>query len=336
MNIAARLFCLSLLKFNSLRLLNILPAFALIFSFSAIGGNYIFSVGGEKTFLNDKEFLVIGLRCSNALISDQTTSTLIKHLDLYKSYGINTISVFLMGSRFGDVKGYREDGSLDPVYAGRLAKIIEACDKNAMVVLAGCLYWGTSKAKWESWTQKEANAAIANTVGWLTENKYRNVFIDPDNEGMAQRDKGFDISEMITAGKAVNPDMVIGFNSHGFPPVNADLALHFSEKPMDKPYIQSEGTPPEYWGEYSKEKDLYGYINVGIYTSGKKEKQLKDTDNHLRNGMGYIFASTWLQCVPPHTEPGGEGTPADPGIKWWLRYIKENYGHYSAPVLRDR
>lgn len=298
-----------------------------IFAFQILlAGNYIFSVDGNKTYLNSEEFLSIGLRCSNALISDKTTNDLIKNLDVYKSYGVNTISVFFMGSRFGDVKGYNQDASLNPVYTKRMAKIIEACDKRKMVVLVGCLYWGGSKGKWESWTQEEANLAVENTIKWLSENNLRNVFVDPDNEGMAHRNKGFDIEEMIAAGKKVDSKIMIGFNSRGLPPTNADLALHFADKPSYKHYIESEGTPPEYWGEYSKEKDLYGYINVGIYTEGKKHKQLKATDKHLKNGMGYIFASTWLQNVPPNANPGGDGTPANPGIKWWLEYIKKNYG----------
>ncbi len=53
-----------------------------------------------------------------------------------------------MGSRFGDVKGYNEDASLNPEYLERMAKIIEACDQCNMVVLVGCLYWGNSKGKW--------------------------------------------------------------------------------------------------------------------------------------------------------------------------------------------
>ncbi|MBT3383737.1 MAG: hypothetical protein HN778_19545 [Prolixibacteraceae bacterium] len=298
-----------------------------IFAFQTLfAGNHVFSVKGDKTFLNEKEFLTIGLRCSNALISDKTTNDLVKHLDLYKSYGINTISVFFMGSRFGDVKGYNEDASLNPVYTKRMAKIINSCDKREMVVLVGCLYWGGSKGKWESWTQKEANLAVANTVKWLSENNFRNVFVDPDNEGMAQRAKDFNIGEMIAAGKKEDPKIMIGFNSRGLPPTNADLALHFSDKPTYKHYIESEGTPPDYWGEYSKEKDLYEYINVGIYTKGKKQKQLETTDKHLQNGMGYIFASTWLQNVPPNPNPGGDGTPANPGIMWWLEHVKKNYG----------
>ena len=97
-----------------------------------------------------------------------------------------------MGSRYGNFKGYLEDGSMNPLYVMRLATIIEAADKRGMIVLVGCLYWGGSTAKWDSWTQKEVNMAIANTIKFLKENNFRNVFVDVDNEGMARRDKGFD------------------------------------------------------------------------------------------------------------------------------------------------
>lgn len=285
----------------------------------------IFSVKGTKTFLNDQEVQVIGLRCSNALITDEATNELINNLDIFKSFGINTISVFFMGSRFGDIRGYHADASLNPLYTERMASIIEACDQRGMIVLVGCLYWGNSKGKWNHWDQKDAETAVAGTVSWLSENNYRNVFVDPDNEGMAQREMGFDISWMIKTAKDIDPAIMIGYNSRGYPPSNADLALHFSEKDPNKPYIESEGTMTDYWGAYSKEKGLYEYINVGIYTVGKKAEQLKNTNELLKNGHGYMFASTWLQNVPPNHHPGGNGSPCDPGIKWWLEFIKDKY-----------
>jgi hypothetical protein len=75
---------------------------------------------------------------------------------------------------------------------------------------------------------------------------------------------GFDISRMIKAGKEVDPAIMIGYNCRGYPPPNADLALHHSEKVPGKPYIESEGTMTDYWGAYSKEQGLYGYTNVGF------------------------------------------------------------------------
>jgi len=228
-----------------------------------------------------------------------------------------------MGSRFGDVKGYREDASLNAVYTERMGKIIRACDNRAMVVLVGCLYWGNSKGKWESWDQVDAEMAVANTVRWLSEQNHKNVFVDPDNEGMAMKNAGFDIDAMIKAGKKIDPSIVIGYNAKGDPPSEADLALHFSNRIPGKPYIESEGTMTDYWGAYSKEKELYNYINVGVYTEGKKAEQIKNTRELLTNGHGYMMASTWLQTVPPNHHPGGDGTPCSPGIKWWLEYINK-------------
>jgi hypothetical protein len=295
--------------------------------------DFVFSVKGDKTYLNDQEIIVAGLRCSNALYSEKSTKELINQLDEYKSYGVNTVSVYIMGSRFGNFKGYLEDGSLNPEYSDRLAKIIEAANEKGMIVLVGCLYWGGSTAKWESWTQKEANTAVANTIKFLKENNYRNVFVDIDNEGMARRDKGFDAAEMVRAAKAVDPTFIIATNFRGLPPEEADLGIHFSHKDPDKPYIDSEATPTNirYWGPYSKAPPLENYINIGIYSEDMKADQIEKTKYHFENGWGYMCASTWLQCVPPHgpnADPGGYGSEDDPGILWWLEALKEMRGEY--------
>ncbi|MDH7570149.1 MAG: hypothetical protein QHJ73_11255, partial [Armatimonadota bacterium] len=294
-----------------------------------------FTVRQGKTWLDGREFRAVGLRVSNALLSDAATDELLAHLSLFAAYGVNTISVYLQGSRFGDVRGYRPDATLDPLYAARLARIIEAADDRAMVVLVGCLYWGETRAKFEHWTQTEANAAVANTVRWLKERGYRNVFVDVDNEGMAQAEKGFDNRQLVLAGKAADPECVIATNFRGLPPPEADLGIHHSAKDPAKPYIESEGSAANvsggYWGPYSKRERYYNYINIGVHTSEMQARQKADTAAHLERGWGYLLASTWLQCAPPHGpnhRPGGTGTPEDPGIRWWLEWVREQYGPY--------
>jgi hypothetical protein len=303
-------------------------------------GDYVFTVSADRTLLNGREFLVKGLRCSNALISDAATEQLVRNLDVFASYGVNTVSVYFMGSRFGDVKGYNEDASLNPVYTERMSRIIEAADRRGMVVLVGCLYWGGSRSKWESWGQAQANAAVANTVRWLKANDYRNVFVDIDNEGMARRAMGFDSRQMVVAGKKVDPRCIIATNFKGAPPAEANLGIHFAHKVASKPYIDSEATPKNapggYWGSYSKVKGYYNYINIGIYNKQMKRDQISATAEHLDNGHGYMCASTWLQCVPPHGpnhSPGGNGSKAEPGIRWWLEFLRDKCGPYVAPIL---
>ena len=293
-----------------------------------------FAVRGTQTTLNGQPFLVKGLRCSNALLSETTAGQLIENLDVLAAYGVNTVSVYWMGSRFGDVKGYREDGSLDPVYAARFERVIEAADARAMVVLVGCLYWGDSKAKWESWTQVEANTAVYHGVDWLRAHDYRNVFLDVDNEGMAQGSAGFDGRMLVRAGKAADPSCIIATNYRGDPPPEADLAIHFSNRVSDKPYVESEGSPRDvpggggYWGPYSNQRDgSYNYAHIGQYTSEMKASQIEIAAEHFDRGDGYMLASTWLQCPPPgpYPYPGGDGTAGDPGIRWWLEWLKEQY-----------
>ncbi len=300
---------------------------------------HVFLVNNKKTWLDNKPFLSKGLRFSNSLVSDQATDDLIAHLGEYTTYGVNSISVFFQGSRFGDIKGYREDASLDPIYASRMGRIIEAADEHAMMVVVGCLYWSTSNAKWDSWTQKEANLAIANTVRWLKENNYRNVLVDVDNEGMALAARGFDNRELVIAGKSVDPTFMIATNFHGEPPPEADMGVHFSNVPADgRPYIETEGTPRNapavrgYWGEWSKREGFYGYINVGVYTEEMKQDQCVLTREHLDNGKGYFLASTWLQAAPPqgpNHHLGGSGSASDPGVLWWMEFLKSNYGPYT-------
>ncbi len=285
------------------------------------------------TRLGERQMLVTGLRLSNALISDEKTQELIDHLDQLASYGVNTFSVFFQGSRFGDIRGYRRDSSLDPTYAVRMGRLIEAAAERDMVVLVGVLYYSTSKASWDNWEQADAEKAVANTVRWLKENGYRNVMVDVNNEQMAK----FDDFALIAAGKRVDPECVIATSGRNTPR-NADLSLHHGSSDLpDKYYIESEGTGSKYWGSYSKDPAVYNYIRIGEYTPEMKAEMLARTDRYLDRGQGYMFASTWLQCVPPqgpNHRPGGDGTADDPGIRWWLEHLREKVGEHIYTRLR--
>ncbi len=316
--------------------------------------DYVVSVKDSNIYLNDEAVKIIGLRGSNALLSEEETQELIDHLPIFKSYGVNTVSVYFMGSRFGDVKGYKPDASLDLVYTGRMSRILEAADREGMIVLIGCLYWGNSKAKENlvDWNQEDTNQAVANTVAWLKQNNYRNVIVDPDNEGMASRAKQWRIEPMIAAAKAVDDQFVMGYNNKPEPPSNADVLLHFSPKDGKRPYVESEGTPTNapqgYWGRYSKEEGYYNYIRIGRYSEAMKENQIQLSRKNIEEHNGYLFASTWLQCGPgeggggPFMKPGGRAENPhideevktlqdDAGILWWLEWVKETYGEWKPP-----
>ncbi len=292
---------------------------------------FVFSVNEDNngTLLNGKPFQVVGLRVSNALVSDEKTQELIDNMDLFAATGINTMSVFFQGSRFGDVRGYHEDGTLSEVHANRMAQIIEAADDRGMVVLTGCFYYSTSKGKWENWDQETANRAVANTIRWLREKGYRNVFVDVNNEHMAD----FDDAQLIAAGKAVDSSYVIATSGRETPE-NADLSIHHGRRDIPNTYyIETEGTGGNYWGSYSKREGLYDYINIGVYDEKLKQTQINYATTILQDGQGFIFASTWLQCPPPggpHHRPGGFGTEEDPGVQWMLNFLHSKAGRYHG------
>ena len=315
------------------------------------------AVARDQVLLNGHPVKVLGLRCSNALISDATADALIGQLDFYKAHGLNTVSVFFMGSRFGDVRGYRPDASLDPVYAGRMGRILKATAERDMIVIVGCLYWSTSKAKAElgHWEQADANRAVANTARWLKEKEFANVILDPDNEGMAWQMKKWEVQPMIAAAKAAYPSLVVANNTKQDPP-NEDLNMHFGDKEPGKPWFDSEAVPKNvsggYWSKYSKEthqadNSYYNYSRIGRYTEEMKANQLKRTRDEVENYNGYMLASTWLQCPPaegvggPFATPGGlsslgsvsdkgaewnqeiDKLHPDAGILWWLEFVRD-------------
>jgi hypothetical protein len=277
--------------------------------------------------LNGRPFQVVGLRVSNSLISGAETQELIDNMPVLSSYGINTYSVFFQGSRFGDVAGYNEDTTLNATYASRMSQIIEAADAYGAVVLVGCLYYGDSDWWWPTWGQAEANQAVANTVQWLADHQYYNVFIDVDNEHMSP----FDDAQLIAAGKAVNPNYVMGASGYDFP-ANADVALHLNPIIPGVPYVESEGVPQtsDYWDWVGINRpSANNYIHVGEYTDEMKIDWLQHTTEMLNVGHGYMAASTWLQAAPPlgpNASPGGMGTSDNPGIRFWLEHVQQIVG----------
>jgi hypothetical protein len=333
---------------------------ALFLVSQAFAGQYLVKVKGSQILLNDQTVKILGLRCSNALISESKTNELIDNLDKFKSYGVNTVSVFLMGSRFGNIKGYLPDASLDAICAARLGRIIDAADARGIIILVGCLYWSTSTAKDNlgTWKQTDANRAIANTIRWLKDHNYRNILVDVDNEGMAHKATGWSIAQMIDAAHAVDPTIMVAYNDSDPAPGNADLYIHLSPKVNGKPWLDSEATPTNtpggYWGSYSKETNektggrFYNYSRIGRYTTDMKNNQLSQTRDGYENYNGHMLASTWLQCAPeggvngPFMFPGGSSNitdvnadvdklHADAGILWWLEYIKNRYGAWNPP-----
>jgi hypothetical protein len=298
-------------------------------------GNVV-TVDEETVLLNGSPFIPVGVRTANALMSQEATDELLANLDSFMSYGANTVSVFVMGSRFGDFKAYSAEGDVVEPFKSRLLSILEAADQRQMVVVVGCLYWGGSTAKYDEWSQSDAEIAVASTVHLLSDTGYRNVIIDVDNEGMGP----FDDNALIVAAKQADASFVVGTSGRDSVP-DSDIMLHFGARAAGKPYLESEGSPAEYWGSWSREQNDDNYRNVGVYEPDMKEEVLESLGSGLGRGEGYLLGSTWLQAVPPlgpNHNPGGLGTAEDPGVLWFLQRLETLVGAYegtSPPVVPE-
>jgi hypothetical protein len=287
---------------------------------------YALTVKGTQTLINGVAFLVKGFRMSNSAVNDQATNNLIAELDTYKASGLNTISIFFQGSRYTKVVGYLPDASLDPVIAGRIGRVIEAADARGMIVLVGCLYYGGAGSTQPNWTQTDADNAIANTTRWAANHNYKNVFFDPDNEGMAGGT--FSDPMLVQAGKTGNPNAIMGSPKGACAPA-ADVCIHLSQKDPAKPYIQSEGIA-QGWA--------YGTGNyqapVGIFTASQEQSGIGSAQSAYTAGEGWMLASTWEQAAPtlgPNANLGGDGINM-PGVAWWANAMQKTYGAWVPPA----
>ena len=77
--------------------------------------------------------------------------------------------------------GFREDGSLDENYAGRISSIVEACDRLGLTVILQLFYFGQDTV---FQTEDQICSAVDRTVDYICENGYQNVIVEIANEVM--------------------------------------------------------------------------------------------------------------------------------------------------------
>jgi len=114
-------------------LLAIAIIFLALLSLSVSADNVI-NVDGDRFQLNGQPYDMWGIRVASASQSQDLNDELIANLDDYKSYGVNTVAVFVQGSSGGFSDPFSYDGkSIDAGHLTQIRQIIEACDDRRMV-----------------------------------------------------------------------------------------------------------------------------------------------------------------------------------------------------------
>lgn len=310
---------------------------------------------GAAFYLDGQPFDMWGVRVASASQQEEYTRSLIANLDDYKAAGINTISVYIQGSSGGYADPFNEKGNrIDPGHLDRLTRIVEACAGRDMVVIAGIFYQRTLRdEKLRRINSKKAvYRAVRTTARALR--SYDNVIINIANEQNSGYYKGFEpfdfnraenIIDLCRVVKKTHPDRLVGGGGYndslniviGKSPI-VDVLLfdtfsgdieegqhsgwhydHFRAQDVpDKPLVNVE-----IFGGWTKK-----FMPPGVYPPEGKEIHWQEVQE-AKNRPGlyvHLHANPWFQAADQGLENrfdlGGQGTPDDPGVRWFFDRIR--------------
>jgi CubicO group peptidase (beta-lactamase class C family) len=197
------------------------------------------------------EGLLINVRMVNAIFVDQhrpdldpdaITERFLAHVPQYRAHGVDAFTICLQGGMPGYEgslnSAFDPDSSLRKAYLARAARVIEACDRQGLVVILGCFYQRQDQILAN---EAAVRTAVANVARWIQRRGYRNVVLEIANE--FDHD-GFDHPlirtvageiELIRLAKKIAPDLLVSTSGlgHGrYPEALARVAdvilIHFN------------------------------------------------------------------------------------------------------------
>tara|TARA_Y100001980_G_C14556918_1_gene353828 strand:- start:114253 stop:115302 length:1050 start_codon:yes stop_codon:yes gene_type:complete len=314
------------------------------------------TIRGEFFYWRDQELPFWGVRVASASQNEANTYDLIKNLRIYKSFGINAISVFVQGSSGGYEDPFRKGGKkLENDHLERLTRIIKACKDLNMVVIVGIFYQRTMAYDKELSILTEADVYQAVRTVTKKLKPYNNVVINIANEQNSsyyKEFKGFDFNDpqniisLCQVVKEVDKDRIVGAGGYHdslnviigkSPHVDALLFDTFSG---DIEKNQHSGWHYDYFraqGVVDKpiiNVELFGgwtgqFVPPGVYTEAGKKIHLQEIDEAVKRPGLYVHfhSNPWMQGVldgyPIRYDLDGQGTSKDPGIRWWFEYLRK-------------
>jgi hypothetical protein len=315
----------------------------------------LLEVAGVNFLLYGKPFQMWGVRVASASQSEGYTEDLISNLDDYKASGINCISVFVQGSSGGFSDPFRENGkSIDREHLMRLTRIIRECAERDMVVIVGVFYQRTMNDP--EICNLRSGEDIRNAVRQVTKKlkPYRNVIINVANEQNSAHYQSFrafafndpeNIISLCREVKDIDPERIVGGGGYQdslnviigksayvdvllFDTYSQDIENgHHSGWHYD--YFKAAGVPDkpmvnvEIFGGWTRK-----FMPPGVYTQqGKAMHFLEIEAARKRPGLSVHFHSNpWFQGMAQgfnnRYDLGGNGTSADPGVRWFFHEIQ--------------
>jgi hypothetical protein len=204
------------------------------------------------------EGLLMNVRMVNATFEDRArpdfdadanTDEYLAKLSDYADHGVNAFTLCLQGGMPGYEgavnSAYAADGSLRREMMHRVARVIEACDREGCVVILGCYYQRQDQILKND--DAAVRAGVVNTANWIKDAGYTNVVLEIANE---YPHKGFDHAllrsaageaELIGLAKKTHPKLLVSASGYGDGRLDREvceaadyLLIHFNGTPAAK------------------------------------------------------------------------------------------------------
>ncbi|MBW3625136.1 MAG: hypothetical protein KY468_17200, partial [Armatimonadetes bacterium] len=286
------------------------------------------------------------------------TDHLIVQLDDYMAHGVNTVSVYYMGSSGGYSDPFSPDGRrIDPAHRKRMERILRECDRRGMAVIVGIFYQRCERPRLRDWdASREAVRTVTRAL-----KPYRNVIINIANEQNSERYERLpwsrvrevpELIELCRLVKSLDPDRLVGaggydhanneiigrakefdallFDTAGPEPRSGELYRRFRAAGVKgKPMVNVET-----FGAWTKR-----FLPPGVFPEPARRAYLNEVEDVARHEGLYVHFhnNPWCQGVDIGEENrydlGGRGTTDDPGIRWYFEAVKQARAP-AAPIQR--
>jgi hypothetical protein len=202
------------------------------------------------------EGLLINVRMVNSVFEDRhrpdfdaeaNTDRFLARVPDYAAHGVRAFTICLQGGMPGYEgalnSAFQPDGSLRASYLGRVRRVIDACDRQGLVVILGCYYQRQDQVLED---EAAVRRGLTNVVDWIGRSGFRNVVLEIANEF---DHRGFDHRllrsvegqrELIRLAKQKAPGLLVSTSGlgHGrYPDRVAEVAdfllIHFNGTRVD-------------------------------------------------------------------------------------------------------
>jgi hypothetical protein len=304
----------------------------------------VLTVQGDRFQLDDRAFKPWGIRVASGTADDAQCEHLIAQLDDYVAHGVNAVTVFYMGCRGRNYDPFSPDGrQIDPGHQRRMERIIRECARRNMIVVAGIFYQAAPFGLGDADAVRQAVRSVA-----IHLKPYRNVIINVCNEHNSDEwDKrapvfdfreperiielcrivhevdatrlvgggGYDHKKNPIIGQSKDVDVLL-FDTAGNRPSSGELFQRFAAAGVtNKPMLNVET-----FGGWTKN------FPRGVFADDVKASYFREvTDAVAEPGLSVFFHNNpWCQSQtePMRYDLGGQGTRADPGIRWYFDFVK--------------